>query len=810
MDTAYIRKTFQAFKFHSPAKSESLETVTNRCLEIIQDDISEIPEDINVIPTLVISALASVGAWNNGLTRDQILKIGSVDWFTDNRATPLGNFWRKDTGLRRRPPFFMEVQHLKWSSTMSALEYATNGDLDITSPRDGPKEVWSTQSVQSLSSRRAILSYVHDKSAEKQVVWKDGRRSVRLSKDEAARVSRPAFLRDPRSRGLEDIWHDGMRYPSPDGQWNSYAGVVPYMLPGSAVWHLVPRIRGSRFSVYPSTRNQAHDSIIQCFARLRSGETELRGLEGVTVTHATDRPYRDLSGVLRLWPMAEATCGMLRDDLLLSLQDMAGVALTIKHFDRLLSDLLEVGLNHRESTRIKRKRRLPCLPREANVDWSELCSVAEGAKAVLEQTMSAAGQIKNDYLVFYKAVMAFSMEVGLYKFWYALLTAKGQIQNVADLRFEVLEDLAQAPAWEEEDRSKVYFMIEAALMNRMERHIPFEESIRRFLRAANGGELLLQAVNMRSARIEMEMTRMQIVKMLVFNKAAALRQPGWRENKGALLASWLAGQPGLCYAGRFTTSMSKNLYIEAAHKWAGHNEEAIVQMETEGKRRMVVILSDQHRLYHKVDVASNVEITICSVFYMDEDQHNLALASFGEDCFHAEKRKFHRGATRWDASGNAVAWNDATYPLCVVHRKGNYFAVQETGHVYQIVVTNRIGEKHAHLAAIRHTCNANGRREPVPVSYSDVLQHISGENRSTLLEMRPDQISPDGESIVNYSFEYDEYWADLSGGIRSTVNTPGGAENFVTDLIASLRDNVWLGCTLESGSEIRDGTNASN
>ena len=91
---------------------------------------------------------------------------------------------------------------------------------------------------------------------------------------------------------------------------------------------------------------------------------------------------------------------MLRDDLLLSFQDMAGVALTIKHSYRLLLDLLNVRPNNKESTRIKRKRRLPRLPREGNVDWSELCSVAEGAKAVVEQTTSTAGLIRDDYLEF--------------------------------------------------------------------------------------------------------------------------------------------------------------------------------------------------------------------------------------------------------------------------------------------------------------------------------------------------------------------------------------------------------------------------
>ena len=129
-------------------------------------------------------------------------------------------------------------------------------------------------------------------------------------------------------------------------------------------------------------------------------------------------------------------------------------------------------------------------------------------------------------------------------------------------------------------------MIEAAIMNRMKRHISLEESIRRFLRAANGGELLLRAVNMGSARIEMEMKRVQIVRMLVFNKAAALRQTGWRENQGALRAAWLAVWPGLCCTGQFRASVSTSLYIQAAHKWAVHNEEAIVRMGTEGKRRI--------------------------------------------------------------------------------------------------------------------------------------------------------------------------------------------------------------------------------
>lgn len=794
MGSKRTKNAFAAFEYHLTSELKPLPDVIQECLEIIQDDIPKINKSDHVVPAIVISALASVGAWPKNLSRDQILETGSASW-SENNATPLSVWWREDVYRKKPVSFLPEIVKHKFSPIISGKSYSVNEKLDLKKPRDGPSEIWSTDSLHKQTGRRAVLSYVHDKSkaTEEQLAWNGDRRAVRLTLKEVKNVEKPVFFSNHHSKGLDDVWHDGMKYPSPDGKWNSYAGVVPYLLSGSAVWHLVPRIREDDALGYPSTKIGNCDKIIARFAQLRSGELKLNGFDDVTVLHATDKPFRDLSGVLRLWPMAEATCGMLRDDLIISIQDMAGVALTLMHYDKLLEELVYLIKNYDDSSKVKRKGRLLCIPRRDVVDWTALCSCGEGATAIVKQIMTDINYVGNGWDALLISVASFFGLVQHLKFWYALLMARGPIENLQNLRFEVLEDLAIAPAWEEEDRAKVYFMLEAALINRLERHIPYEESIRRFLRAGMGGKLLLDSVNLRTERIEMEMTRAQHARMLSHNQETAWRQPGWQQDDRALRASWLSGAPGLCYLGRFTTSMSKPLYIEAALRWGGQTNADLVQVATESKKRMVILLTFQHRLYRKVDVQSNTVINVFSMFYLDEEEFNLARSRFGNTSFHGEMREFRGRENRWDASGHAVAWAESKKLLCVVDHNGNYFEIRHPVRTYQVVVTHAVGAEHAHLAAIRLATAAKGQREPVAVSYMDVLQHIKSDEGNSLLQLRPDRISPDGVSIVDYSFEYDACWAECDGRKRVTAVLQGETEEEVHQMIRFFRDANWLG-----------------
>lgn len=52
--------------------------------------------------------------------------------------------------------------------------------------------------------------------------------------------------------------------------------------------------------------------------------------------------------------------------------------------------------------------------------------------------------------------------------------------------------------------------------------------------------------------------------------------------------------------------------------------------------------------------------------------------------------------------------------------------------------------------------------KPFHVSYTDVLKHIQGRYGDILLQLKPNQISPDGENIVNYAFEYQGYWMETN------------------------------------------------
>ncbi|KAI0558712.1 hypothetical protein FGB62_191g08 [Gracilaria domingensis] len=583
-----------------------------------------------------------------------------------------------------------------------------------------------------------------------------------------------------------------MKYPTPDGERNGYAGVIPYMLPGSAVWHCVPRLR--KGYGYPSLPDKKMDSILTSFADIRSGKRGLSGIANVDITYAQDEPFRDLSRVRRLWLMAEATCGMLRDDLIISIQDMAGLALTLMHYDNMVSELRAVVKHHNDTYEIKRKRLFPCIsqPRGSST-WKQLCEVGEGAQAILKQTLTGAGLGGKQVHLFEDAMLEFDVKVRLLKFWYALMFAKGPITNLSELRFEVLEDLAVAEACVEEDRAMVYFMIEAAVINRLERHIPYEESVQRFLSAQNGGWLLLKSVNERSERLTMEITRVQLEKQFISNIAAALRQPGcWRPNNMALKTVWMSGEERPLYLGRFTTSMSKQLYIEAADKWAGHSVEVIMRTASEGKSRMVVVLSDKHRLNRHIDFDSKTEIIVCSIFFMNEEEHNMALSRFGTKHFHAEEQMFIGETELTSSKGVAVAWDKTLTTLCVVDEERRWFQLPSPERMYQIVVRSKIGAEDAYLAAIRIACNG-ARREPVAVSPRHIMRHITSEESHKLFTMRPDQMSPDGETICDYSFEYEMFWADCHGRMRSTV---GGADaqtidDVVNNMIASLRTKVW-------------------
>lgn len=131
---------------------------------------------------------------------------------------------------------------------------------------------------------------------------------MRLNVAEAKQIKTPTFFDTHSAAGLNDIWHDGMRYASPDVQWNRYAGIIPYLLPGSAIWHYIPRLQsGGRDSAYPSTGDpEAYDKVIQSFIKFRSGAAYMQGFTKLDIEHPKDRPYRDWLGVRRLWLITEA------------------------------------------------------------------------------------------------------------------------------------------------------------------------------------------------------------------------------------------------------------------------------------------------------------------------------------------------------------------------------------------------------------------------------------------------------------------------------------------------------------------------
>lgn len=785
---------FKHFQSRSSNSGEfDLTNVITGCLQEIQNKIPDIVDKDIVVPAIVASALSSVGAWHEGKTRDQILGSGYIS-ILNRPHVPLHQLWRQV--VRKKTVCFHEVTESKLEPQFRyAKKIEFVDDLQLYSPRDGPKDVWSA-SFDPLANRRLILSYVHDISQKGNEVWVGERRSVRLSKEEADKVAKPAFFGHEYSQDFMEVWHDGMKYPTPGGRRDSYGGVAPYMQPGAAVWHLVPRIRDT--PGYPSTENSTYDRIIECFTNLRCGKTELRGLEDVNILPAEDKPFRDLSGVRRVWPMGEAVCGMLRDDLLLSIQDMAGVALTLMHYDKIATEMSCVLDNLNSESKIREKSKIPCFPRRTEIKWADLCAKGEGASIIVNQTLSDAGANPGDLESFVYAFLNFHSKKELLKFWYALLTARGEITDLQSLRHYVLEDLAVAPVFDPADRPKVYFMVEAAAMNRLERQIPYEESLRRFLRAGMRGELLLDAIDSRYVETRMEITRPQLEELMVRIWFAARRQPVWKQvasNNRHILRflafSWLSGTPGLCYAGRHTTSHAKELYITAAREWANRSVEDIVETATVGKKRMVVLLTDCHRMYRKIDEDSKTKIIVCSIFYVNEDDHNTALARFGNVHFHAEERRFRGPSMRRDTHGNPVDFKNSRTALCVVDMKGNAFELKYPKDVYQIVVTEKFGAKHGHLAAIRRTLQGNGR-EPVAVSWMDIMDHIRGEKGNQLMEMRPDQLSPDGNKLVDYSFEYDAFWADGNGTIRTTnTEEKSRCKEEVANTIASLREKDW-------------------
>ncbi len=810
MDTELAKKSregegsFNSFEFHTSGSKKAIETIIQECLEVIQEKLPDSDVARGMAYPVVVSALASVGAWHHNETRESIIDIGALDWDENlGRRIPLESSWRQIQRMKRILPFLPETTQYKWVPTsLQPVRSSENANVDMASPTDGPEEVWNAI-MHPRAGRRCILSYVHDKScdiggARESEVLKNSehRRAVRLTRAEIAKVSKPRFFNSNNTVGLDELWHDGMKYPSPDGQWNSYAGVVPYMLPGSAVWHLVPRIReSSRNLGYPSTGIENFDRIIFSFSKLRQKQ-EIRGLPDINVDPATDKPYRDLSGVLRLWMMAEATCGMLRDEVIISIQDMAGLALTFMHYDNLLNEMITIiskVIFDAESS-IKRKKKLLCFkPQLSTVKWLDLCKTKEGALAIIKQTMDDA-ECKHDAWDFVLAMVQFQVAVIQLKFWYSLLLAEGQILDLSNLRFEILEDLAVAPAWDERDHAKVYFMIEASLINRVERNIPYEVSIQRFLSAFDrGGRLLIESINVRANRIEMEMTRSQMRDIIIHDMYAKYRQPNtWRPLRQAMVFAWLSGKPGLSYVGRFTTSYSKPLYIEAAQAWGNKTMQDIMKMGTESKQRMVVLLTNDHRLFRKVDDGSRTVVTMCSVFFLNQDEHNNALAAFGNESFHAEERVFKGAVERRDDFGNAIDFQNERKALCAVNQKGNYFEIDYPSRAYQIVVTHQVGrENYVHLAAIRIIPVRQGR-VPAAVSYSEVVRHIQGSKRDQLLTMRPDRMSPDGEELADFSFEYDNFWVNTQG--RKCANTDSGdltESEFVHSVVSFLREKDW-------------------
>lgn len=235
----HIRDKFKVFE-KIGKDQRSLTDIIKDCLVVIQDEVPQIDEADELIPGIVISALYSVGVWPNGLKRDDILKKGFINWASPDFSKPLSETWTAEPQPGRGKVFGLQP-------IFQSAGLHQNQSFDLVQPRDGPSEIWSISSVRSLFGRRAVLSYVHNKQAEDDVKWRSTdhgrRRGVRLSVAEAEKIKAPTFLKTHSSAGLDDIWHDGMRYASPDGKWNRYAGIIPYLLPGSAIWHSIPLIR---------------------------------------------------------------------------------------------------------------------------------------------------------------------------------------------------------------------------------------------------------------------------------------------------------------------------------------------------------------------------------------------------------------------------------------------------------------------------------------------------------------------------------------------------------------------------------------
>lgn len=541
--------------------------------------------------------------------------------------------------------------------------------------------------------------------------------------------------------------------------------------------------------------------------QLRSGDATVQGLSNLQIEHPKDRPYRDFSGVRRLWLMAEAVCGMLRDDLIISIEDMAGLALTLMHFDSIVTDMENTKNACKKSDDVPRNTMCCCTTQTTPIEWSNLCTYGEGARWVMQNTLRHAGFTQNQESLFSNSLASFIAKVELIKFWYALLLAPGDIRNLTDLRFEVLEDRAVAPAWDEKDRAKVYFMIEAAIINRLERNIPYEESLRRFMRAQhhdsgpNGGALLLQAVNERTTPTYIEMTRAQLEMMYVENLLAKWRNTAWDWDMSVLRSSWIPGHPGLRYVGRFTGSASKQLFIDASKAWTNCAERDITAMATKGKQRLAVLVTPKHKLRRKVDSEKNtgMEIIVASVFFLNEDQYNLARSSFGQRHFHVTKKLFRGEKDLQDTDGRTVDYQKTRHGLCVVDEHGKYFELRGSPErVYQVVVTHERGVEHGRLVGIRTAGgeDQNGN-EPVAASPLDVLDYVNGVNghsNETLFVRRPDQISPDGRSIVDYSFEYETISVDGDGNVMTTSSAGGeSAQAQLHRVVRSLREKDWLG-----------------
>lgn len=808
----------------------SINETIQKCLAILQEkvpDLEDTPPLENVVPSVIATGLLAVGVWpvkgSEDMTRDDILDKGSILWdgveefptlkeiwnFTVNEeGIAEDNFAEDGTKKKQKKTKLIQKRGLlvRFPSISEKVIHRTSESYRLREPRDGPNAIW--EDVGKLTGRRLVLSYVQDKRLNKFTDVKknsDGRRGAMITNEELDFVEKPTFFCSASTIDIGEIWHDGMKYRSPDEEWHAFAGIVPYFMPGSAVWHMVPRIRDSEMP-YPTTGNgkslTESDRIIKCFSRIRNGSVEIHDLDDdITVKTETDKPYRDLRGVRRLWLLAEATCGMMRDDLLISVEDMAGLALTFMHFDNLIADLETVFRNSEKNSKIKKKKRCGCCFSQTKITWRELISFGEGAKIIAKQTLLAVGLRYTGNEKLFQAMNDFRSQVTVLKYWYSLMLATGEITNHSKIRFELLEDIAVAPAWEHKDRAKVYIMIEASLVNRFERMIPYDESIKRFMRSReeNGGHLLIQAVHQSAVPIEMEITRRQLLRLVTLSYMAEIRNPGFTRYNKIFLNSWMEGADGLRYLGRFTASASKMLYINAAQEWANHDSATIIKNATDSKRRMSVLLTEKHRLHYRLiksdaDESTDMEVIICSVFFLSEEQHNVVTSRFGNDNFHAEERVFRGNTKSWDKDNNAVDYEYERKSVCLVHKNGSYIELDKTGQraytdIYQIVVTQKKNEKHAHLIAVRSTQSEEVRPQPVPISITDVQRHMAAGDK-TLFTMRCDQVSPDGENLVDYGFEYSYYWADEDGTAHSTDLQKNTSE-FVRDLIYSLREKQW-------------------